>query len=280
MPYTVRSIGYSTCCSPKEFAPNSTLKLYLLRKRPHSLLGRVRRTSVVEIVEMLRGIIQDETLYDANNPNIVLCDLPLEIVMGVRSFIWSDVGSYVSLHLQNLHTCTAAQTMDLMADTERRSLALGDLDDDTLVSVSKKMKMFLSYRPNVVDGQIIFTWGEIVEHISSYLSSRKDIFFDARNNSIAHIEGDKLGGLFQMKAFHKSQFFHIVKAHLTRHYTRSAHKSEVSVDEIPSSSNDNNTFQPPEEGVFASASAAPQLTITNVVSLAAPVLYNFPLWEF
>jgi hypothetical protein len=54
--------------------------------------------------------------------------------------------------------------------------------------------------------QSVFTYAELVRHLSSYILKHKDSFFDPRNISVALCgTTDPLGVAFGVTAFHRSQ---------------------------------------------------------------------------
>ena len=46
---------------------------------------------------------------------------------------------------------------------------------------------------------------QLTKHLSSYILTNKDKFFDERNIKVAICAGDPLGDAFGVKAFHRTQ---------------------------------------------------------------------------
>ena len=70
----------------------------------------------------------------------------------------------------------------------------------------------------------------MVKHISNYVLSKKERFFDARNIAVAHVEDDDLGRAFGVKAFHRDQLKEFIKKHLIS-LTESDHEDKDKSDE-------------------------------------------------
>ena len=60
----------------------------------------------------------------------------------------------------------------------------------------------------------VFFHDELCSHVGAYITDNYHRLIDARNPSICHVENDKLGDVFQVKAFHKSQLSDFIRSYI------------------------------------------------------------------
>lgn len=68
--------------------------------------------------------------------------------------------------------------------------------------------------PGVDSEQTVFHYPLIAKLLSTYILSKKNDFFDARNISIAQVKGDPLEKAFDVGAFHRSQVTGLMRKQL------------------------------------------------------------------
>lgn len=111
----------------------------------------------------------------------------------------SDVSRYCTASLQ----CTATSY------TEKKEKKSENLFNPKLRYYVKPK--FLKVLKTMVKNQETFTYEELAKHLSNYILSKRDQFFDERNIKVCMVKDDILGEAFNVKAFHRSQVTSFLK---------------------------------------------------------------------
>ena len=195
---------FPLCCQKKNmasihqplfFRAGSPLRAYLQRKRPEDNFGIGQPTTLKKILDSLKPIIKEERLYDARNASILLGDLEFEVAMGMKA-----------LHLCELRD----QVMKQMVPFPTTPV----LPPNTKFHVKEDFLAVLHCVPEVSKEKRVFTYKELLRHLSTYLLNNKEGLFDLRNVKICHCENDPLGTAFGVKAFHRSQVLPLLRTQL------------------------------------------------------------------
>lgn len=93
----------------------------------------------------------------------------------------------------------------------------------TLSTENKTKKVFklkdefytlLSTLPKFKTQQKYFSYNEITQYVTQYIIHNKENILDCNNISIAHVENDPIGKLFNVKQFKKKQLHELIQQHI------------------------------------------------------------------
>jgi hypothetical protein len=82
------------------------------------------------------------------------------------------------------------------------------------VRVKAKLLKVLRTQPNMPKSGTIFTVQQISKYFFQYILWKRDALFDSRDNKVCICENDPLGGVFGVKAFHRSQAIYLLRQQL------------------------------------------------------------------
>ncbi len=197
----------------RRFVGGSRLRTYLAFKKPESEFISTDCTTLYQVMQYLKELIRDEKLYDERNASIVLCDASLETALDVKALHLTELRDKVCLQLKpiNINRATqppvvagpaaaaATQPPVAAASSNRRTV-----NSNTKFHVKPAFREVLE-GVNVPVEKTVFTFIELAELLSTYITVNSSRFFDARNVKVAMVDGDKLGAAFGVKAFHRTQ---------------------------------------------------------------------------
>jgi hypothetical protein len=87
-------------------------------------------------------------------------------------------------------------------------------DINARFELKQDFRTLLSSLPNFKSNQKLFAYAEITKYLSSYILSKKELFFDKRNIKVALIKDDPLSQLFQVDSFHRCQVTNLLRRHI------------------------------------------------------------------
>jgi len=222
------------------FHPTSTLHRYLANRRPGSIPLEIRKYSMCSIILSLMEIIEDDRLFDPDNPMVVICDSFLEKALNVKAFHITDLRRIIAIQLQRipeknkpyfLHDGCEIPIRDFDENINTHALPSWGSQAATAVLARKTMtKTFNTFawyelskelrevleKPCDISKNIRYLpYGEIVNMFSYYIQQNKYKLFDPRNPLVAIVKDDPIGKALGVKAFHQKQALCLLRNQLT-----------------------------------------------------------------
>ena len=220
--------------TPRNFQENSTLLAYLRIRCPSLIKAAERNYVLFDIITAVKKAVADFKLFDPQNPEIILCDPFMDEVFGCEAFHVDDLRVHVLRHLEPIpvprsprrdsavrHTSEYPKpTFPSWGSPEATAVKAKVLSNNTYFhkqchyKPSPALKAVLqtvdtsSYRGD------LYMYHEVLNLVSKYISSKKDLFVDPRNSKIVIIEGDLLEDALCVKAFAKTQQVSLVQLQL------------------------------------------------------------------
>jgi len=88
------------------------------------------------------------------------------------------------------------------------------VDTNGSYRVRRPFRKVLKNLPGVDKDKSVFSYKELVGHLSQYILVNKDRLFDSRNSMVVLCQGDLLGKAFGLQAFHRSQVTSLLRKQL------------------------------------------------------------------
>ena len=215
---------------PKQKIPKHLRKRYSLvpSSSLHSYFVQINQNTsgicLVIILRFVKQLILDGRHYDERNPSIILCyrSQQLENIFGMKALHVSQVQSALAKSLVALNTPENSSGSDSGSEPEEaeaevttsKKSATPKADPNTKYRLSESLKQLFVSAAILVHSQELFTYSEAAGLLSKYIISKKDHIFDSRNIMVALVGQDRLGEVFDVTAFHRSQASMFLKKHL------------------------------------------------------------------
>ena len=198
-----------------EFKSDSKLKTFMTTRTG---LGK-STYPLIEILEVIKNTVAREEMYLRENPSVVICKHPLDIVLGIKSFHVTEILMIVSnqiIKLKNQPTylvhkgIRCSRTLDTLkirnhtisGNISRHRVKAGFLK--ILNSVEKDLTI-----------QSTFTINLLLDLLAQYMAKNKHtIFIDPTNPNMFHIRKDPLSTILGVNAFHKCQTLFLINEQL------------------------------------------------------------------
>ena len=183
--------------------------------------------TLLEIFIILKKIIREEKLFDQTNPTIVMCSPELEEAINVKALHVTQIRNYVLSQLTptQITVPNIFQVINegIYVRNNAHSTAFANSIKTHFVNNSKCLlkPSFLNVLRSVHgcdQTKTIFTYQEVLSLLSSYILSRKDEIFDHRNIMLALVKNDPIGGVFDVKVFHRCQVKNLLNTQLVSVY--------------------------------------------------------------
>ena len=152
------------------------------------------------------GYIEDENLFDPNNPRIVLCSEALEMALDRKAFSLDQMEQVIVHHLLRENLIFDVPKLPITI-IYRKNVIFKTYNGPSSLQFLLQPK-FLSLLKTTEKCQIpkyLFTYSEILKLFTKYILSQRDLIIDDRNLYIAIIQNHPLELVFNVKAFHKKQ---------------------------------------------------------------------------
>ena len=223
------------------FKEGSPLRDYILLKTNTLRDGYM----LLELLNILKRIIKNETMYDIRNTTIALFDKDLEKALNVRALHVSELREVVISQIvrlpwadqfrlinEALISCrlrlrSSNIASDLTSDFSTPSAVpagspttSGRVEPSVYRSPTSQFllkpdfRRVVSHLSTFKADQTLFTYSEATTLLSQYILSKKATFFDSRNITVAMIKGDPLSNALNVDAFHRSQVHTLLKTQL------------------------------------------------------------------
>ena len=218
------------------FRQGSQLRTYLLEKRG---IDDKKYYTLAVIMLGLKAIIREETMFDVNNPKIVLCSPQLEEALNRKAVHISQFRNEVLKHLivaynqpllrniligqrwmsrqedwhpiwNTLKLERLEQAHNKLMEMTKEINILSSMSRERIFKPKPEFLNVLHLAPGAEQDQTMFTLPEITESLTRYILSRKEAIFDRRNKLIAIVQDDPLGVAFGVKAFHRNQVMSLI----------------------------------------------------------------------
>ena len=198
-----------------EFKSDSKLKTFMTTRTG---LGK-STYPLIEILEVIKNTVAREEMYLRDNPSVVICKYPLDIVLGVKSFHVTEVLMIVSNHIIKLKN----QPSYLVHKGNRCSRTLETLkiknltisDSTSRHRVKPNFLKILNSIEKDLTNQSTFTVNLLLDLLVHYLLKNKHtIFIDPTNQNMFHIRKDPLSTILGVNAFHKCQILFLINEQL------------------------------------------------------------------
>ena len=184
--------------------------------------------TLIEIFIILKKIIREEKLFDQTNPSIVMCSPELEEAINVKALLVTQIRNYVLSQLtptqitvtnifQATNTGIEMSTNDVHPTPVNHSLNTHLMNDSKFLLKPRFLNVLRSVH-GCDQTKTIFTYQEVLSLLSSYILSRKDEIFDHRNIMLALVKNDPIGGVFDVKVFHRCQVKNLLNTQLVSVY--------------------------------------------------------------
>ena len=197
--------------------------------------------TLVELLTTVRNIVRDENMFDANNPEIILCSPELEKawdmkalhISSIRNLVLSHVTKAVNQHPEEkpkgfASTKSTGGDYPSMESSSPKGSPLITPRTIESASITKiittcrharftptpKLLKVIQFMPGTPASKTIFTYGEVMNALSQYIHLKGRSILDDRNASIALVHGDLLGSALGVKAFSRCQINRLVRAQL------------------------------------------------------------------
>lgn len=215
-------------CRIKTFIEHSTLQEYLTHK-PGPINWSKRHWDLVDIMNVLEECIQNEKMYDKNNPIIVILSPELEDILNVKFCSIYDLPDYLERHFVQRHfgkiKWNHAETKQKMPRWARRDAKAlvkinsvpRDFDTTASYKLSPKLKKALQkkIKPVLDPKRNVFEYKEITEALSIYLRDMENnILVDYRSIRVANITKDPLKKAFSCNFFSRDQVSDLLRSQL------------------------------------------------------------------
>ena len=204
---------------PRTFKHGAKLHEYLSMETPELINQTTDEYTLFTVLTALRSIVSRDRLYDPNNTNIIILEnSPLEEVLGVKSLHVTEVRDWVAEQMDIKDPSTIKKTEDKEEEKTQ------DQKPNESTSIYNNTNMRFALKPLFREAiqqtkgfdnkKTAYTYKELTTYLSQYILERKDEFFDDRNIKIAHVQNDKLGQAFNVKAFHRTQVTKLLRQQL------------------------------------------------------------------
>jgi hypothetical protein len=210
--------------STYRFIEGSPLRPFILQKTKHC----PDVFSLKELMYTLKNIIVQERLYDESNPAIILCSQEMETALDLFSLHCQQVEAVLCRHLtlvQSHVNLIPPETPDepststvvcLQSVSRKRSLDEGRCSfHDILWTIHDNFHAVLSTLPEFDFQTKTYRYSDIANYTSQYILSKRKTFFDKRNISVAHLNGDPLSHVFKVSAFHHDQIHSLIRGSIS-----------------------------------------------------------------
>lgn len=190
--YPARSNFYSV-------QPESSLHSYFTQ------IGQeTTRVSMHTICTLIKKLIMQGRNFDAQNPEIILCDQRLENLFGMKALHVSQVQTALAKSLKPLNNVNIDSTIhSTKSEKLNKRYRLSDQFRELFIATG-------ILNPN----KQFFTYQEAANYFSDYIMEKKDCILDSRNICVALIKNDPLSKILKVKAFHRNQMLTFLKPHL------------------------------------------------------------------
>ena len=215
--------------SEYKFKPFSLLSYFVTRKRGFNK----ERFALWDILTTLKDIIKQEKLFDQQNPSIFVCSEDLERAIDRKALHVSKFRDRVLIHLLKLEDdipltghCWGqmpGQGQSLtrtVASAARCCIHEANLSTNRIVdrkakfSCKEKLLLVLRILNNVDKNKTVFTYGEIMKLVCTYILDNKLRLFDKRNVKVAIVKEDLLGDALAVNYFHRCQLYNLMMGQL------------------------------------------------------------------
>ena len=198
-----------------EFKGDSKLKTFMTTTTG---LGKTTYP-LIEILEVIKNTIEKQEMYLRENPPVVICKHPLDIVLGVKSFHVTEILMIISsqiIKLKNQPTYLVhnrihcSRTLNALKirnhtwsrDSSRHRVKASFLE--ILKSVRKDLTIQSTLNINL-----------LLDILAQYMSKNKStIRIDPTNPNMFHIQEDPLSTILGVNAFHKCQTSFLINKQL------------------------------------------------------------------
>ena len=223
----------------REFRKYSSLKTYLSEKHPEQVTASKQYYTLYEILELIEKIVDNEKLYDNNNPGLIIGDKDFASGLNTGLVLTSDVHKFV---VKQLHLTDTSQEYlkkdepNLKPHSEEHDWAYlpkWASDEATMVKAIKattmtieqyrlwevkpKLRDFMHAQENNRHKRSIFRFDEIVMTIVKSIRESKYTKFDENNHTTVTITEDLLKDALEVTAFDQTQLISLVHLQLVRH---------------------------------------------------------------
>ena len=190
---------------PRQFLPESKLILYLMKKLP-SVFDRIDKVSTLQtVLDSILHVIQKERLLCQGNSEIILCDNDLKQATKIPKFHKSQLEAIIVNQMKTVDPELVYSSPSPLHSDANCSY------NTKKISLRAKLMKFIKTIDGMRKRKNEFTFKELFDIITTYISQKKEILIHNQNTQVVHIENDPLGRALGIKAFHTSQFVHLLK---------------------------------------------------------------------
>ena len=234
----------------QDTAPDSELKLdrsllnTLFRFKPNSMLKRFLTMitgqekniyALAEVLTILKNTLRRESMFDVNNPSVILCSRQLEEAFNMKAFHVTEVRDLVLMQLEevpeqdqlnvpqvSVHS-ESSGFASLVISTDGGECLMRDVSLSGSIYANNHVRFtlkpaFMEVIKTVLSPgaelKTLFSYEEISLLLSRYILSKKNSLFDPRNIKLAMVHDDPLGIAFGVQAFHRCQVNNLLKKQL------------------------------------------------------------------
>lgn len=251
----------------REFVQNSKLREYLNKKFPTKVNKDRNEYTMIEILKLIETIVEDEILYDVNNPYIIICDDNLATAMNVHKTFITDTYEYIEKQLiprKDQYQCRGYEGMTNSQHlaklptprwASKEATGVKALKKDitqtypnSVFKPSKQLEKFLieQCHRETSDTYNIF---EVIAEITNYLSINEDALIQESNPRIMTIKNTPLETALEVGTFDMLQIIHLVRYQLEEidipvYIARTPTKTTINADKKNNDENETrgNTF--------------------------------------
>jgi len=222
---------------PRNFKMNSSLLAYLSEKLPDQFQWRKTETTLTKILTGLAEIIRTHTMYDTENPYMIMFGPMFELIFNARAIHINALLKRVIQYLE--HSCDLEASFEKYPDQEfctegktyvRLLIYAWNNPEATMHKVHKALEgqfdqfdIAANYRvkpgllalirsiPGTDQQKEIFPYKEITLSVSNYILGNKEVLIDARCTRVAHTKGTLLEDAFGVACFDRVQLVQLIR---------------------------------------------------------------------
>ena len=217
--YSSKRSVYAQYNIQRYFKENSTLHQYLVMKTQDMISNEKNYYDLGTISCALRATIIKQKLYDHNNTSCFIADADLEKAINRKFFHLTEINDIVLEHLYPLRNTPMnplrPMYKEMFDPIEREMPECFQHPPYDHYRVNEELLQVIRMNMNTSQTKIIYRYREIVEQILIYIYDNHIKFFKHGTFSLAHIENDLLGKVFNVRLLHRGHIEPFINKQIT-----------------------------------------------------------------
>ena len=222
----------------RKFRKYSPLKAYLSEKYPKQVNTSRQLYTLYEILELIEKIVDNEKLYDENNPGMIIGNMDFAGGLNTGLILTSDVHKFV---IKQLHLTKTSKEYLEKDEPNTKPHSEGHAwahlprwasdeatmvkaikattittDDYRLWDVKPKLREFIQAQENYKHRDGLFRFEDIIRTTLKTIREKKYTKFDDYNHTTVMITGDLLKDALGVTTFDQTQLISLLQYQLIR----------------------------------------------------------------